>query len=176
MRKCCQRRDIPRVVTARAWVSPLVKRALPCTLGRQPALLHIALTSVTPLPSTLYPSSRINLLVALDATSCVANSVYTYNHALLDVADVCNLSAAHVYSLCHLSQHLPTSVLSQAPNLVTNPLLTPLLQACWCTCKTHGPMLSWINPIQASRLSSLLLASCDGEEGSTAKGSSLCCT
>ena len=54
----------PRVVTARACVSPQVMREPPRTLGRQPALLQMGRTSVTPLQSTWYPSSSTSLLVA----------------------------------------------------------------------------------------------------------------
>lgn len=70
--------SVPRVVTARVCVSPLVNRALPCTLGRQPALLHMGRTSVTPLPSTLCPSSSTSRLVALDATSCMLKRTSTF--------------------------------------------------------------------------------------------------
>ena len=58
----CSSSVIPRVVTTRAWVSPRVKRADPCVLGKTPTSHLICLTSAKPLPSILFFSFNIAVL------------------------------------------------------------------------------------------------------------------
>ena len=55
----CSSSVIPRVVTTSAWVSPLVKRAEPCVLGKTPTSHLICLTSAKLLPSILFLSFKI---------------------------------------------------------------------------------------------------------------------
>jgi hypothetical protein len=73
------------VVTAIAWVSPRVKRTLPCVLGKRPQRDEIGRTSVSPLPSARTPSSRTRFLMMLASNRCTfgrakvrANSSTTY--------------------------------------------------------------------------------------------------
>ena len=58
----CSSSDIPKVVTTKACVSPLVNKAEPCVLGKTPTSHLIFLTSAKPLPSILFLSFSIAVL------------------------------------------------------------------------------------------------------------------
>jgi len=64
----CAAEEEPSVVTARACVSPLVKRAEPCVRGSNPALAAIGLTSLGPRPSERNPESSTAERIAEERT------------------------------------------------------------------------------------------------------------
>ena len=87
---------MPKVATTRAWVSPLVKSAEPCALGKIPVLISIGLTVRVSLPSILGSPSKI-LFLTIEDSSLKSISNTEFSPIIASVSDPVSVPSANIF-------------------------------------------------------------------------------